>query len=113
MVDHSANSESPREEFISEPLTPVRGTANRQEAAIGVPGLPRQFTWRSTTYTVAEVLLTWKASSPEGGTAGNEIYLRRHYWKLRTTDGTVMTVYCLRQARRKQNRWWVYTVERE
>ena len=103
---------SPNEEFISEPLTPLRGSGEAAGAARGEPALPAAFTWRGQTYTVENILRKWKTSAPEGGRSGAERYLRRHWWTLRTTDGATLTIYCLRQARQGQNRWWLYTVQR-
>lgn len=79
----------------------------------GEPGLPAQFTWRDQTYRVAVRLEAWKATSPEGGRAGGEVYLRRHYYKLRMSDETVWTVYFVRQRPRSgpgHQRWHLYTI---
>lgn len=111
MADENDHRE---EEFICEPMTPAAGTGDAQAMARGLPGLPSRFVWRETEYEVAEVLATWKTSGRERG--GTEIYLRRHWFQIRTTSGHVMSVYCDRQARDRKNpkrRWWVYTVERK
>jgi len=99
----------PPEQFISEPITPVPGTFDTRTIAIGEPGLPQRFTWRDDEYTVAEVISVWKTSSPD--TTG-EVYLRRHWWELRTDTGHVMKLYFERQKNRKnaKARWFVYTV---
>ena len=42
-----------------------------------------------------------------------EMYLRRHWFRLRTTSGEQMTLYCERQAkntRRPKARWWLYKI---
>lgn len=104
----------PDEYFISEPLTPEPGTPMASTMAIGEAGLPRRFVWRDETYEVEAVLRHWKSSGREGHSKSGELYLRRHWWKIRTIDGTVMTVYCERQARShaaRKRRWFVYTVE--
>ena len=99
-------------QFISEPISLPVGAATA--LAIGEPGAPSQFVWRNTTYTVAQVLRTWKGSSPEGHTAGNEVYVRKHWFEVDTTDGQRMKIYCERQtrnAKKPQARWWLYTLE--
>ncbi len=100
------------EEFISEALTPVPGTLDSAGMARGEPGLPRYFTWRAAEYEVAEVLETWKTS----GLSSGELYLRRHWYRIRTTSGLVLTIYCQRTgmsggAKSRKARWWVYSAE--
>lgn len=100
-------------ELISEPITPEAGTFDTSAMGRGEPGLPTAFTWRGRSAKVAEVLRVWKQSSREGGRAGGELYLRRHYYELRMADGAVWTVYFLRQPPRSGNaraRWFLYTV---
>jgi hypothetical protein len=102
-------------EFVSEPITPHAGTFDAAAMATGLPGLPRGFTWRGAAYRIDEQLETWKASAPEGGRPGGERYLRRHYFRLRMSDGAVWTVYFVRQAPRSgpaKLRWFLYLVER-
>jgi Domain of unknown function (DUF6504) len=102
-------TQGPAEQFISEPIVPAPGSFDTRTIARGEPGLPQRFTWRGSEYTVAEVLAVWKTSSPD--TTG-EVYLRRHWWELRTTTGHVMKLYFERQKNRKnaKARWFVYTV---
>ena len=101
-------------EFISEPIKPVEGTFDTAAMAQGEPGLPGRFVWRDTEYTIAEVLEKWKESGPcKGGSA--EMYLRKHWFKIRCSDGTEMTIYFERQPKSKQQskkRWWLYTVKK-
>ena len=100
------------EEFISEEIVPVAGTSDPAAMAMGAPGLPDRFTWRDTEYAVAEVLKAWKESGPDKGHTA-EIYLRKHWFEIRTTDGAIMTIYFERQARSKRQtkkRWWLYSV---
>ncbi|NJL32048.1 MAG: cytoplasmic protein [Phycisphaerales bacterium] len=97
---------------MSEPLEPVKGTFDASAMARGEPGLPAKFTWRGQIHEVDEVLQTWITSAPEGGSG--EMYLRRHWWKLRTSEGVTLTVYCLRQASSRasaKRRWFVYSVD--
>lgn len=99
------------DEFLSEPLNPVGGF-DTAAMATGAPGLPTAFDWRDARYTVVETLARWKTTSPEHGKAGNEVYLRRHYFKLRMSDGSAWTVYFTRQPARggsPKTRWFLYS----
>ncbi len=100
----------PREQFISEPITPAEGTFDSQAIARGEPGLPTKFTWRGNEYLIEEVLEVWKTSTPES--AGGELYLRRHWWEVRTHTGHIMKLYFERQKNRKnaKDRWFIYTL---
>ncbi len=78
----------------------------------GEPGLPEWFLWRDREVVVAEVLEVWKESRPERHTVG-ELYLRKHWYRIRADDGSVLTIYFERQARVKsqaKKRWWLYTI---
>ena len=100
------------EEFVGEPIKPVRGTADSAAMVRGEPGFPGRFCWRDTEYVLDEVLATWKQSGP-CKSGSKERYLRKHWFKVRTTDGSEMTVYFDRQrrsGRQAKNRWWLYTV---
>ncbi|MBN2590313.1 MAG: hypothetical protein JXA96_10660 [Sedimentisphaerales bacterium] len=101
------------EEFVSETIKPLKGTFNTAAMTRGEPGLPAIFTWRDKEYEVAEVLEVWKETGP-CRSGSSEIYLRKHWYKIQTTDNIIMTLYFERQARSKsQNkaRWWLYTIE--
>ena len=103
-------------DLISAPITPHAGTFDTAPMGRGEPGLPRGFDWRGESRTVIEPLGAWKHSSREGARAGGDLYLRRHYYRLRMDDGSIWTVYFVRQAPRSGNpksRWFLYTVERE
>lgn len=97
-------------EFISEPLHPEPGSFDASGMARGEAGLPSRFEWRGEAYVVAELLEKWKTSSRAQG----ELYLRRHWFKVRTVGGSIMTIYCERKpkpTKTAKQRWWVYTVE--
>jgi hypothetical protein len=103
------------EEFVSEQILPVAGTGSTAGMARGEPGLPARFTWRDSEYRVIQVLETWKSSGPCRSGA-NEVYLRRHWYKILTEPAAVMTLYFERQAnhpRRPKARWWIYSVHRD
>ncbi len=103
------------ERFVSEPIQPASGTFDATGMTRGEPGLPQQFVWRNQQYAVAEVLEVWKEQGPcrSGST---EMYLRKHWYRIRTAQGPEMTIYFERQARSKREskkRWWLYTVGSE
>lgn len=105
----------PRAELISEPIVPRAGTSDVSAMGRGEPGLPTGFTWRKEDFQIVELLDKWKHSSRECGGAGN-LYLRRHYYRLRMSDDSVWTIYFVRQTPRSGNpkqRWFLYTVERD
>ncbi|HAI12506.1 MAG TPA: cytoplasmic protein [Phycisphaerales bacterium] len=101
------------EQFISESITPDKDTLNTTQMARGEPGLPQCFTWRDTQYTVAELLDSWKESGK--CTHGSEMYLRKHWFEIRTVSGEVMKIYFERKARsakQAKQRWWLYTMSK-
>lgn len=108
-----ATEEKPvQEEFIAEAISPVPGALDTAGMTRGEPGLPRRFTWRGREYAVAEVLSRWKETGPcRHGSP--ELYVRKHWFQVRTQDGSVMKLFFERQprsAREKSRRWWLHTV---
>ena len=100
------------EQFISEAIEPEAGSFEAGAMARGEPGLPRRFVWRGEGYAVGDVLEQWVTSVPERG--GGEVYLRRHWWRVRTECGRVMKLYCERQpkpGKTARRRWYLYTLE--
>ncbi len=101
--------------FVSEPITPVDGSFDTDGMACGEPGLPHQFSWRKQTFTVAEVLERWKEHGNCAHGSG-ERYVRKHGFRVRTTDGTLFQLYFQRSFGRAKfrtaNRWWIYSVEK-
>jgi hypothetical protein len=100
------------DQLISEPIAPVIGAMNPQQMARGAPALPERFFWRGEEHAVAEVLESWKETS--GCKSGSEEqYVRKHWFRIRTTKGLEMKLYFERQARsrsERKRRWWLYTV---
>jgi hypothetical protein len=95
-------------DFICEPIVPDPGTADMSSMARGEPGLPRSFNWRDKHYAVARVVSNWKTSTRDRG----DLYLRKHWFEIETTDGARMTLYCDRQTKNRnkpKSRWWLYT----
>jgi hypothetical protein len=93
------------EQFISEPLSAVAGSRDVAAMSRGEPGLPAAFIWRDQRLEILHILETWKTNTP----GEKQVYLRRHWYRLRLTDGSTATVYCLRQAKRGSPRWWIYS----
>ena len=99
-----------RERFISEPIRPVAGTADTHGMARGEPGLPERFVWRGQEYTVDRVLAQWKETSG-CKSGGDERYVRKHWFHVRTTTGDEVKIYFERQprsGRQRKLRWWLY-----
>jgi hypothetical protein len=100
------------EEFVSEQIEPVEGSGNPTGMVKGEPGFPRRFFWRGQEYELAEIQAAWK----EDGlckSGGSEKYLRKHWYRISTTNGYEMKIYFERQSRSKpqaKKRWWLYTI---
>ncbi|MFQ5430308.1 MAG: DUF6504 family protein [Phycisphaerae bacterium] len=102
-------------EFVSETVSPDRGTADASAMSRGLAGLPTGFTWRGRHYAIREVLQQWKQSEPEGHRPGAERYYRKHYFRVRVDSGETMTLYVVRHMKRGENptrRWWLYSIDR-
>ena len=99
-------------QLISEPIKPFAGTFDTSAMGRGEPGLPSGFTWRGKSYEIIEELSVWKESSRESSRPDADLYLRRHCYKLRMSDGSTWSIYFERQAPRSGNpkqRWFMYT----
>jgi hypothetical protein len=96
------------ESFISEPIRPASGSFDSAAMARGEPGLPAAFTWRGREYSVAQVLESWKSTGPDRD-GGTERYVRRHWYRILTATGEIMTLCFDRQppaGRAKSRRRW-------
>ncbi len=104
------------EEFISEPIEPEPGSFSTELMARGLAALPGAFTWRGRRYEVVECLDHFKESTPEGGKAGAERYLRRQVFIVRLDTGQQAKLYVQRQAPRgasrrvSKQRWFLYSI---
>ena len=100
--------------FVSEPITPLDASFDTTGMARGEPGLPRKFRWRKKDFTVARVLEQGKEHGDCKYGSG-ERYVRRHSYRVETTDGTVFRLYFQRSAGRAKlnstSRWWIQSVE--
>ena len=103
------------ESFIGQDITPKTGTFDLSAMASGEPGLPTHFVWRKREYEIDAVLEKWKTTSPCTSGA-DEQYVRKHFYRIRTTTGEVMTLYCSRQPSRGRDktkgRWVLYSMMR-
>jgi Family of unknown function (DUF6504) len=76
--------------------------------------LPRKFRWRKREFTVTEVLETGKNYGDCAHGSG-EHYVRRHNYRVRTSDDTVLRLYFQRSFGRgkiqSKSRWWIHSIE--
>jgi Domain of unknown function (DUF6504) len=101
-----------QERFVSEAIRPLGESTDTRGMAAGEPGLPHRFAWNDLEYEVAEVLETWKTTSGCSHGAAEE-YVRKHWFRIRTTDDSEMKIYFERQARsvaQRATRWWLFTI---
>jgi phosphoribosylglycinamide formyltransferase-1 len=102
-----------RTAFVSEAIVPLDGSFDAAGMATGGPGLPRRFRWRRDVLEVAEVLESWKEYGDCTHGSG-ERYVRKHAFRVRTTDGRVLRLYFQRHFGKRQTsraRWWIQSVE--
>jgi phosphoribosylglycinamide formyltransferase-1 len=97
--------------FISEPLTPD-ASFDPLAMSRGEPGLPAKFRWRKRELVVAEVLEVSRAYGDCKHGSG-ERYLRKHRFRVRTTEGAVLEIYFQRTLgkARAGARWWLQSIE--
>ena len=101
-----------KDRFICEAIKPVVATVDAAALSIGEPGLPQRFFWRDTEYTVLRLIEKWKETGP-CRSGGRERYVRKHWFRIETTDGQEMRLFFERQPRSRREatkRWWLYTV---
>jgi hypothetical protein len=98
-------------QFVSEPLKPDR-SFDPVAMSTGAPGLPAKFRWRKEDLVVAEVLDRDKDYGDCTHGSG-ERYVRRHIWRIRTTDGRIARIYFQRSfgKSRPTARWWLQGFE--
>ena len=100
--------------FISESIRPLKTSFDTAGMARGEPGLPRKFRWHKTDFVVAEVLDQWKEHGDCRNGSG-ERYLRKHGYRVRTTEGSILRIYFQRSQGRGRlplkSRWWIHSIE--
>lgn len=99
-----------KESFVGEAIVPEDGSFSLSAMATGRPGLPKRFSWQGKSYTVTEVLAEWKESGDCRHGSG-ERYVRKHWFRVKTTEDLEMQIYFERQVRSSGgSRWRLYTV---
>lgn len=104
-------SSSNNERLISEPVTPVAGSFNAAAMAAGTPGVPMAFRWRGADYRVARILDSWKNLRPCRNGSGEQ-YINKHFFKIETECGRIMTLYRARTGSKKDS-WTLFTIQTE
>jgi hypothetical protein len=102
------------DKFISEQLTPDVSTINTRTMVSGEPGLPQKFIWRGKEIVVEAVLEKWKETG-RCTSGADEQYVRKHWFRILTTDGSIMKIYFERQPASKQQRmkrWWLFSMSK-
>jgi hypothetical protein len=103
-----------RRTFVSESITPLEASFDTRMMARGEPGLPHKFRWRDQEWNVAEVLDTWKEHGDCSHGSG-ERYVRKHGYRVRTTNGWLLRIYFQRTFGRgkfqRKDRWWIQSIE--
>ena len=99
--------------FVSEPIQPVPGTFDATGMSRGEPGLPGKFTWRSREFTIVQELESWRDHGDCRNGSG-ERYVRKHIYRVRTDDGSILRLYFQRTVGRgamSKTRWWLHSIE--
>jgi hypothetical protein len=109
MVMHTGNAG--HKQFVCAPITPFGASFDAAAMSAGEPGLPGCFLWQGKEYQVACVLDRWKTAGPCKHGSGEQ-YVRKHWFRLLTSDGTEMEIYFDRQPRTRQRRqrWWLASI---
>jgi len=101
-----------KKQFVGERIDPVAEAMDTRRMARGEPGLPRRFRWRGEEHEVAQVLEQWRETGP-CRSGSDEQYVRKHWYRVRTTAGAEMKIYFERQgrsSRERKVRWWLHTL---
>ena len=92
--------------FVSAPLTHGAELFDAAGTSRGEPPVPLRYEWRDGTFTIAEIVRTWRSTNTDRG----DTYLARHWYEVRALDGRTAVIYFDRKARASQPRWWLYTI---
>jgi len=100
--------------FVSEPIVPVSGTFDTAAMSRGEPGLPGRFHWRRREFVVVQELERWREHG-DCRNGSDERYVRKHGFRVRTSDGSILRVYFQRTVGRGKTspraRWWLHSIE--
>lgn len=98
------------ETFVGEAIHPEDQSFSLSPMALGKPGLPGKFSWRNRCFTVIAVLEEWKETGNCHHGSG-ERYVRKHWFRIRTTENLEMKIYFERQKRSSGgSRWRLYSL---
>ena len=92
--------------FVSEAITPDSASFDPSALVHGVPGLPTGFMWRGRHLKVGSVVRTWRSSKADRG----DTYLDRLWFECALTDGSRAVVYFDKHAKKRSERWRLYTL---
>ena len=99
-----------KQSYIGEGITPEDESFSVSPMAMGKPGLPRKFSWKDKTLSVLEVLEEWKEAGDCHHGSG-ERYVRKHWFRVMTTENLEMKIYFERQRRSSGgSRWRLYSI---
>lgn len=102
------------ETFIGEPIEPKPGSFDSAMMARGGPGIPRVFTWRGREYHVAGVIETWHTKERGHGMDRQYRYVRKHFYRIKTTTGEIMTITFDRKPQsgrgKSRQRWSLFSI---
>jgi hypothetical protein len=94
-----------KETFVGEAITPEDMSFSVFAMAMGKPGLPRTFSWKGRRFSILEVLEEWKESGDCRHGSG-ERYVRKHWFRVRTTGDLEMRIYFERKGRSSGGSRW-------
>ena len=110
MKTATESAASIKETFMGEGIKPETSSFSTDSMANGKPGLPRSFLWKGQSYPVLEILEEWKEAGNCSHGSG-EHYVRKHWFRIRTTANLEMRIYFERQKRSSGgSRWRLYSI---
>jgi hypothetical protein len=99
-----------KETFIGQGIVPSETSFSLSAMVTGKPGLPQQFSWQGKTYAVLAILEEWTECGDCRHGSG-ERYVRKHWFRVRTTGELEMKIYFERQQRSSGgSRWRLYSL---
>ena len=99
------NQASNRETFVGEAISPEDQSFVVSAMATGQPGIPVAFSWRAERFSIATILESWKEAGDCRHGSG-ERYVRKHWFRVATTNGVEMKIYFERQGRSSGGSRW-------
>jgi len=97
--------------FIGEAIKPENESFSASSMATGKPGLPESFSWRGESLPVVEVLEEWRETGDCRHGPG-ERYVRKHWFRVKTTERREIKIYFERQKRSSGgSRWRLYSIQ--